>query len=103
MFYSDGVSVQSGLKLAGKRVLVYGLGRSGRGAARFLAQEGVGAEWLDARPAAEDLALMEELAVAITKETVRVLQCSENAVDIIFTDVKKQDWATAGVPWSEKS
>ena len=61
MFYSDGVSVQSGLKLAGKRVLVYGLGRSGRGAARFLAQEGVEAEWLDARPAAEDLALMEEL------------------------------------------
>ncbi len=44
-----------------------------------------------------------ELAVAITRETVRVLQCSENAVDIIFTDIKKQDWATAGVPWSEKT
>ncbi|GGR48501.1 UDP-N-acetylmuramoylalanine--D-glutamate ligase [Deinococcus seoulensis] len=48
-----------GVKLDG--VLVYGLGRSGRGAARFLAREGVRGEWLDARPAAEDLALMDEL------------------------------------------
>ncbi|WP_221089237.1 UDP-N-acetylmuramoyl-L-alanine--D-glutamate ligase [Deinococcus aquaedulcis] len=42
-------------------MLVYGLGRSGRGAARFLAREGRKAEWIDARPAAEDLALMAEL------------------------------------------
>lgn len=51
-----------GVKL--DRVLVYGLGRSGRGAARFLAREGLRAEWLDARPAPEDLALMQELGWA---------------------------------------
>lgn len=44
-----------------------------------------------------------ELVEAITKETVRILQCSPDAVDIIFTDVKKSDWATAGVLWSDKS
>ncbi len=44
-----------------------------------------------------------ELAVAITKETARILQCDESAVNIIYTDIKKQDWATAGVMWSEKS
>ncbi len=43
-----------------------------------------------------------ELAAAITRETVRVLACADTAVDIIFTDIKKQDWATAGVLWSEK-
>ena len=42
-----------------------------------------------------------ELAAAITRETVRVLACADTAVDIIFTDIKKQDWATAGVLWSE--
>lgn len=42
-------------------MLIYGLGRSGRGVARFLAQENKQAEWLDAKPAAEDLALMDEL------------------------------------------
>ncbi len=45
-------------------VLIYGLGRSGRGVARFLAREGVPAEWLDARPQQEDLALMTELGFA---------------------------------------
>ncbi|MBZ9752011.1 UDP-N-acetylmuramoyl-L-alanine--D-glutamate ligase [Deinococcus sp. HMF7604] len=42
-------------------VLVYGLGRSGRGVARFLAREGKQADWTDARPAPEDEALMAEL------------------------------------------
>nr|RIY04737.1 UDP-N-acetylmuramoyl-L-alanine--D-glutamate ligase [Deinococcus sp. RM] len=45
-------------------MLVYGLGRSGRGAARFLARAGVRGEWLDARPGAEDEALMAELGWA---------------------------------------
>ncbi|GMA14553.1 UDP-N-acetylmuramoyl-L-alanine--D-glutamate ligase [Deinococcus metallilatus] len=49
---------------AGEKVLIYGLGRSGRGAARFLAREGVRAEWHDARPSAEDEALMHELGLA---------------------------------------
>lgn len=42
----------------GKDVLIYGLGRSGRGVARFLAGEGVRAAWHDARPTAQDEALM---------------------------------------------
>ncbi|MFC4455665.1 UDP-N-acetylmuramoyl-L-alanine--D-glutamate ligase [Deinococcus sonorensis] len=41
--------------------LIYGLGRSGRGVARFLARSGETAEWLDARPQPQDLALMTEL------------------------------------------
>jgi len=47
--------------------------------------------------------LKRELAEAITRETCRVLKCSPDAVDIIFEDVKKENWATAGVLWSDKS
>jgi len=43
--------------------LIYGLGRSGRGVARFLGQEGVRADWHDARPQPDDLALMTELGL----------------------------------------
>lgn len=43
-----------------------------------------------------------ELVEAITRETCRVLSCDPSAVDIIFNDVKKQDWATAGKLWSEQ-
>lgn len=46
------------------RVLIYGLGRSGRGVARFLAQQGMRADWIDAKPAPEDLALVAELGFA---------------------------------------
>jgi UDP-N-acetylmuramoylalanine--D-glutamate ligase len=42
-------------------LLIYGLGRSGRGVARFLAKDGLRAEWFDMRPQPEDLALMTEL------------------------------------------
>ena len=41
--------------------MVYGLGRSGRGAARFLAGEGLRADWVDVKPGSDDLALMQEL------------------------------------------
>lgn len=41
--------------------LIYGLGRSGRGVARFLAREGLTAEWHDAQPRPEDLTLMADL------------------------------------------
>jgi len=37
-----------------------------------------------------------ELAQVFTAETVRVLKCPIAAVDVIFEDVKKSDWATAG-------
>lgn len=45
----------------GGRVLIYGLGRSGRGVAHFLHGEGVSAFWHDLRPAPEDEALMRQL------------------------------------------
>lgn len=49
----------------GRGVLIYGLGRSGRGVARFLAREGgdvgKGVQWHDHRPGAEDEALMRDL------------------------------------------
>lgn len=44
-----------------------------------------------------------ELAKALTAETCRVLKCGPEAVDIVFEDVKKENWATAGVLWSDKS
>lgn len=44
-----------------------------------------------------------EFALAVTREAVKILKCSEDSVDLIYTDIKKQDWATAGVPWSDKS
>ncbi|XKH35389.1 hypothetical protein ACIU1J_03655 [Azospirillum doebereinerae] len=31
-----------------------------------------------------------------------VLGCSPSAVEIIFQDVKKSDWASGGVLWSDK-
>lgn len=43
-----------------------------------------------------------EFVEAITRETCRVLKCEPGAVDIIMRDVKKSDWASAGVLWSEK-
>lgn len=43
------------------RILIYGLGRSGRGVARFLAVEGLQADWLDARPGPDDTALVADL------------------------------------------
>ena len=43
------------------------------------------------------------LAQALTDATVRTLGGSPEAVDIIFTDVQKQDWATGGLLWSDKA
>ena len=43
-----------------------------------------------------------EFVDAITRETCRVLKCQPEAVQVILRDVKKSDWATAGVLWSEK-
>ncbi len=41
--------------------LIYGLGRSGRGVARFLGRQGLRAEWLDANPSAADLDVVAQL------------------------------------------
>ena len=43
-----------------------------------------------------------EFVETITRETCRVLKCEPGAVQIILRDVKKSDWASSGVLWSEK-
>jgi 4-oxalocrotonate tautomerase len=43
-----------------------------------------------------------EFVAGITRETCRLLKCEPAAVQIILRDVKKSDWASAGVLWSEK-
>jgi 4-oxalocrotonate tautomerase len=37
-----------------------------------------------------------EFVTVVTAETARILKCPPESVDIIFEDVKKSDWATAG-------
>jgi 4-oxalocrotonate tautomerase len=37
-----------------------------------------------------------EFVTVVTAETARILKCPSESVDIIFEDVKKSDWATAG-------
>lgn len=54
MFYVKGMDF-------GQGVLIYGLGRSGRGAARFLAGRGIQACWHDQKPAPEDVELMQQV------------------------------------------
>jgi 4-oxalocrotonate tautomerase len=44
-----------------------------------------------------------ELAAVITRETARIAGCSLEAVEIIFTDVRKDNWAQGGVLYSDKS
>jgi 4-oxalocrotonate tautomerase len=41
------------------------------------------------------------LAREITAACVRVLGGNPGGVDILFYDIKKSDWATGGVLWSE--
>lgn len=42
-------------------------------------------------------------AKALTDASVQALGIDPGAVDVIFSDVKKSDWATAGVLWSDKT
>ncbi|HBK43092.1 MULTISPECIES: 4-oxalocrotonate tautomerase [unclassified Polynucleobacter] len=44
-----------------------------------------------------------EYAIAITKAAVKIMGCSADSVDVIYQDVKKSDWATAGKLWNEQS
>lgn len=41
-------------------------------------------------------------AKALTDASVQVLGIDPGAVDVIFSDVKRSDWATGGVLWSDK-
>jgi len=43
-----------------------------------------------------------ELAKALTEATCKTLGSSPEAVDVLFFDIKKHDWASGGVQWSEK-
>jgi 4-oxalocrotonate tautomerase len=38
---------------------------------------------------------------AITDATCSSLGCKPESVDVIIQDVKKEDWATGGVLWSD--
>lgn len=42
------------------------------------------------------------LAQALTEATVRTLGGSPDGVDIVFFDIRKHDWSTGGVLWSDK-
>jgi 4-oxalocrotonate tautomerase len=42
-------------------------------------------------------------AKALTEATVQVLGSKPEAVEVIFTDVRKHDWATGGVLWSDRT
>ena len=42
-----------------------------------------------------------KLVEAITRVTVEVLGGSADSVDILITDVKRENWATGGKLWSE--
>lgn len=42
-----------------------------------------------------------ELAKAITEVTCRVLDLPPEAVDIVISEVKRENWITAGKPWLE--
>jgi 4-oxalocrotonate tautomerase len=41
------------------------------------------------------------LAKEITEACVRVLGGNAGGVDILFFDIRKHDWATGGVLWSQ--
>ena len=42
------------------------------------------------------------LAKELTDACVRVLGGSADGIDVLFVDVKRENWATGGVLWSDK-
>lgn len=56
-------------------------------------------EFFEGRTVEQKRALAREL----TEACVRVLGGSADSVDVIFQDVKREDWATGGVLWSDKA
>ena len=44
-----------------------------------------------------------QLVEAVTRVTTEVLGSAPESVDIIITDVKRENWATGGKLWSEQS
>ncbi len=43
-----------------------------------------------------------EFVKAVTEATVKTLGTSPEAVDVVLFEIKKSDWASGGVLWSEK-
>lgn len=43
-----------------------------------------------------------EFAQAVTREASRILKCDAEAVDILFAEIQKEDWATGGTFWSDR-
>lgn len=43
-----------------------------------------------------------EFVKAVTEVTARTLGTAPEAVDVILFEIKKSDWASGGVLWSEK-
>jgi 4-oxalocrotonate tautomerase len=43
------------------------------------------------------------LAQALTEAAVKTLGGSSDAVDVIFYDIERHDWSTAGQLWSDKA
>ncbi len=56
-------------------------------------------EFFEGRTVEQKRALAKEL----TDACVRVLGGSADSVDVIFQDVKRENWATGGVLWSDKA
>ena len=40
---------------------------------------------------------------AVTRATCETLGCGPESVDIVITDIKRENWATAGKLWSENN
>ena len=47
------------------------------------------------------LAQKKKLVEAITRVSVEILGGTPEAVDIVITDVKRENWATGGKLWAE--
>ena len=43
------------------------------------------------------------LAKELTEACVRVLGGSADGVDVLFFDMRREDWASGGVLWSDKA
>lgn len=55
-------------------------------------------ELLEGRTVEQKKALVE----ALTKAVVDTLGSKAESVDVVLHDIKRHDWATGGVLWSEK-
>ena len=56
-------------------------------------------ELMEGRTAEQKKALVQ----ALTQAVVDTLGSKPESVDVLLFDIKRQDWATGGVQWSERS